>query len=191
MPFAISITRRRRRRILASGIAVVHVRYVLNFRDPRSRKRRQLFFKTHKEAIAKRDALLASVAIDTYDSGPVRLTVGQAVEHWLENRQPEVKASTWKTYWQVSGNCIVGPLLIGTPAERKAYCETGKRPEGARLVEMLGPVKIGGLTTGDIRKWHRTLQAEVGNRTANMAKTLLGVAVGRDDPGIETAAPAR
>jgi len=158
-------------------VAVVHVRYVLNFRNPLTGKRRQLFFKTHKEAIGKRDALLAAAAIDSYQDERVQPTVAKAVEHWLENRRPEVKGATWKTYRQVSTNCILGPLLIGTPAERRAFRESGKAKEGARLLEMLGSTKIGQLTTGDIRKWHRTLQAEVGNRTANMAKTLLGAAL--------------
>lgn len=44
-------------------------------------------------------------------------------------------------------------------------------------MDLLGPLKIADLTTADIRIWHRTLKAEVGNRSANMAKTLLGAAL--------------
>lgn len=99
------------------------------------------------------------------------------MEHWLENRRTEVKGNTWKTYRQVARPYIIGPLLIGTSAERKAYTERGTKPEGCRFLDMLGPTKIGALTTGDIRRWHQTLQVQVGGRAANMAKTMLGAAL--------------
>lgn len=177
MTIAISITKRIRRRVQMTGNVAVYVRYVLNFRDPKTCKRRQLFAKSHKEAIIRRDALVAAVANQAYSGRENQLMIKQVVEHWLENRRPEVKGSTWKTYRQISIPCIIGPLLIGTSAERKAFTETGKKPEGTCCVAMLGATKIGDLTTGDIRRWHQTLQAQVGGRAANMAKTLLGAAL--------------
>jgi integrase len=177
MTIRTSITRRERKRILTTGATVFHARYVLNFRDPRTGKRRQLFFRSQREAIAKRDAILAAIATHTYSQSRSNLTVANAVEHWLENRRADVKASTWKTYRQISTNCIIGPVLVGTPAQRKAYREEGAKPEGTHFVDALGPVKIGDLTTGDIRRWHRTLLAEVGSRSANMSKTLLRAAL--------------
>ena len=177
MTIATSITKRERKRVLTSGLVVVHSRYVLNFRDPRTGKRRQLFCRSQKEAIAKRDNLLAAIATDTYAQSRSALTVTGAIEHWLDNRRPEVKASTWTTYRLISTNLIVGPLLVGTSAERKWYREKGVRPEGSRFVSMLGPTRIADLTTGEIRRWHRTLAADVGSRSAHMAKTLLRAAL--------------
>lgn len=129
MTITISITKRIRRRVQVAGNVAVYVRYVLNLRDPHTGKRRQLFANSHKEAIARRDALVAVLASNRYSDTDNHLTVEQAVEHWLENRRPEVKGSTWKTYRQVARPYIIGPLLIGTPAERKAYTESGSKPE--------------------------------------------------------------
>jgi integrase len=63
-----SITRRERTRVLTSGVTIRHQRYVLNYRDPRTGKRRQLFFRSQREAIAKRDSILAAIATDSYRS---------------------------------------------------------------------------------------------------------------------------
>ncbi len=177
MTIATSISKRERRRVLKSGIVVLHTRYVLNFRDPRTGKRRQMFCRSQKEAIAKRDNLVAAVATDTYAWSGTPLTVAGAIEHWLDNRRTEIKTSTWSTYRLISTNLIIGPLLVGTPAERKCYREKGIQPEGSRFLDMLGPTRIVDLTTGGIRRWHRTLTAEVGSRSANMAKTLLRAAL--------------
>lgn len=62
MTIAISITKRIRRRVLVTGNVTVYARYVLNFRDPQTGKRRQLFANSHKEAITRRDALVAALA---------------------------------------------------------------------------------------------------------------------------------
>jgi integrase len=121
MTIPTSITRRERKRVLTSGLTVSHQRYVLNFRDPRSGKRRQLFFGSQREAIAKRDAILAAIATDSYRAERSNMTVAGAIEHWLENRKSEVKPSTSKTYQRISNGYIVGPLLIGTPADRSSY----------------------------------------------------------------------
>ena len=134
MTIATSITRRDRKRKLLSGITVVHARHVLNFRDPSTGKRRQVFCRSQREAIAKRDNLLAAIATSTYSQSRATLTVAKAVENWLDNRRSEVKASTWKTYRLISTNLILGPLLIGSPAQRKLYRGDGVRPEGSRFV---------------------------------------------------------
>ena len=113
------------KRTLTCGAVISQPRYVLNFNDPRTGKRRQLFFRSQREAIARRDSILAAIATNSYSESRNQMTVGGAVEHWLENRRSEVKASTWKTYRQISTNCIIGPLLVGTPGERKSYREVG------------------------------------------------------------------
>ena len=186
MTIATSITRRDRKRKLLSGATVIHARYVLNFRDPTTGKRRQVFCRSQREAITKRDNLLASIATSIYSQSRASFIVTKAVENWLDNRRSEVKGSTWKTYRLICTNLIMGPLLIGTSAQRKLYREEGVRPEGSRFVDMLGPVKIADLTTGEIRRWHRTLTAEVGSRSANMSKTLLraALALAAEDYGV-------
>jgi integrase len=181
-----SITRRERTRVLTSGVAVRHSRYVLNYRDPRTGKRRQLFFPSQREAIAKRDAILAAIATNSYREERNNMTVAGAIEHWLENRRSEVKAPTWETYRRLSSNNIIGPLLIGTPAERGCYRAHGVEPEGTHFVDALGSTKIADLTTGDIRGWHRLLLAEVGSRTAGVCKTYLraALALAAEDFGV-------
>ena len=127
MTIRTSISKRDRKRTLTSGAVVLQPRYVLNFNDPRTGKRRQLFFRSQREAMAKRDDILAAIATNSYSESRSQMTVGGAVEHWLENRRTEVKAATWKTYRQISTNCIIGPLLVGTPGERKTYREEGSK----------------------------------------------------------------
>lgn len=111
MTLTITNTERERRRTLVTGAIVVHTRFVLNFREPRRGRRRQVFAKSHKEAIAKRDALIAAAATtNTYSEDRPNFTVAKAIEHWLESRQGSVKTSTLRTYRQVSKGCIIGPL---------------------------------------------------------------------------------
>ncbi len=105
------------------------------------------------------------------------MTVAGAIEHWLSGRALEVKPATLQTYRRISRNCIIGPLLIGTPADRNSYTVHGVRPEGAYFIDTLGPTKIADLTTGEIRRWHRLLLGEVGSRTASVAKTYLRAAL--------------
>ncbi len=176
MTFTASITRRDRRRLLRSGNVVIHTRFVVNFREPRSGRRKQLFFKRHKDAVAMRDALLASVVTGAYSATQTNMTVAHAVEYWLENRRSEVKPGTWKSYRQAT-RYIVGPLLVGSRLERHAYTRRGRRPEHAEFVEMLGPVPLADLTTADIRNWHKRLTALVSTYTANVAKKFLGAAL--------------
>ena len=82
MTIATSITRRDRKRKLLSGATVVHARYVLNYRDPGSGKRRQVFCRSQREAIAKRDSLLAAIATNTY----VLMRAEREEEHELTRR---------------------------------------------------------------------------------------------------------
>ena len=67
MTLAVSITKRDRRRQLKSGAAVVQTRYVVNFQEPQTGQRKQFFFKRHRDAIAKRDAILS-----TWSPAPTR-----------------------------------------------------------------------------------------------------------------------
>jgi integrase len=118
--FTVSITKRDRTRILTSGAAVVQTRFVVNFRHPTTGQRKQIFVKSHKEAIARRDELIAGAVTGTFPTERSNLTVAEAVKHWLENRKAEVKKATWRGYRDGAHN-IVGPLLIGTSDERRLF----------------------------------------------------------------------
>src|SRR5262245_39292926 len=87
VPLTASITKRNRRRRLKSGRWITQTRFVVNFHEPGTGKRRQFFLARHKDAIAKRDALLSSVVTGAYAETKSELTVAQAVGHWLESRR--------------------------------------------------------------------------------------------------------
>ncbi len=176
MTFTASVTKRDRKRRLGDGSVVVQTRYVVNFREPRTRQRKQLFFDRHKDALAMRDALVASVATDTYQAVQADLTVAQAVEYWLQARRGDVKKGTWASYRHAS-SYITGPLLVGTKLERHVFTRTGKTPDGATFMDMLGPIAIADLTTADIRNWHRSLTTQVSSYTAYVAKKFLRAAL--------------
>jgi hypothetical protein len=56
---SINLTKRDRKRTLRSGIVITQTRYVVNYREPRTGKRRQLFFERHK--MLKRSAARSRV----------------------------------------------------------------------------------------------------------------------------------
>lgn len=174
--FTASITRRDRKRKQRSGAVVVQTRFVVSFREPRTGRRKQLFFARHKDAVAMRDALVTSVASGTYAEVQTNLTIAEVVEYWLDNRRSEVKPTTWRSYRQAA-RYIVGPLLVGTRQERGLFARTGEKPQGAQLVETLGPRLVADLTTADIRGWHKALTAQVSSYTANVAKKHLRAAL--------------
>lgn len=179
MSIAIKITKRERRRRLKSGEVVVQTRYVLNFRDPVTGKRKQLFFERQKDAQHKASEIAAAITMGTYAPAPaarLELTVGDAVQSWLDNCVGNVKERTLRGYRHVARS-IIGPLLIGTKDQRAEYTMTGEVPKGTRLQDLLGLVKVTELTTADIRAWHKLLTKEVGSFTANRAKTYLQAAL--------------
>src|SRR5262245_6090813 len=118
MAFDASITKRARKRTLLSGQSVVHVRYVVNFKDPLTGRRSQLFFGRHSDAVAKRNSLITETSTPKPASPPVELTVAQVIEHWLQNRQGSVKQATWRGYRQTA-RYVVGPLVIGNASTRR------------------------------------------------------------------------
>jgi integrase len=86
MSVAINITKRERRRKLQSGAAVVQTRYVLNYRDPRTGNRRQLFYERQKDAQRKASQIQAEVTRGTYEPARKPLTIKEAVDAWLSDR---------------------------------------------------------------------------------------------------------
>jgi hypothetical protein len=93
----INIAKRNRKRPRADGSIVEQPRFVVDFRDPQSGKRRQFFFERRKDAEAKRAELLVEMATCRYAS-PTTATVETAMRNWLEDRKPKVKRVTFVTY---------------------------------------------------------------------------------------------
>src|SRR5262245_8925757 len=100
------------------------------------------------------------------------MCVAEAMDYWLRHRELEVRNSTIRMYRQFR-LYIVGPLLVGTRIQRLNFSRRGIVPKGAAFLEMLGSRKISELTPAIIRAWHRTLVAQVGGHSANVAKKLL------------------
>lgn len=185
-PFNVSLTKRDRQRKLRSGEVVVNTRWVLNYSDPKSGQRTQLFFVRQKDAIAKRNEIQAAVEARAYVPDRDAITVADAVARWLEGRRGDVKGRTLFGYEQ-GARYITGPLLVSaTPAQRRTFTETGIVPEGASLAPMLGATKVNRLGTSEIRFWHKLLAREVGPSTAARAKKYLGsaLALAAEDLGI-------
>ena len=109
MALSINLTRRVRRRKLKSGETVEQVRYVLNWRDPRTGAREQRFFERQKEAQEKRAELVAAFDRGTYSAERKTLTVGEAVAAWLETKRGVVRPITFAAY-EFQSRYVVGPL---------------------------------------------------------------------------------
>jgi len=184
--FNISITSTTRRRRLSNGTVASYPQYYCEYRDPKSGKRRRRAFNKKKEAEAFRNALLVQVAEGSYVDERTAPTVSKAIDHWLANKEGQVKASTLKGYKVVANGAIRGPLLIGTRQERADYTESGVAPKGARFLKLLGDIKLTELTTAGIRVWHRTIVEQCGNYTANRAKSHLKsiLALAEEDFGV-------
>jgi integrase len=79
-----------------------------------------------------------------------KLTVADAVEHWLEGRRGEIKKNTLYAY------------------------ELAAR---THVVKLLGHLRVTELTTAQIRRWHAGLTATVSAYTANVARKHLRVSL--------------
>lgn len=184
-PFKITITKRERRRPSATGEMVTHVRYFLNYNDPKTGRRMQPSYERRGDAEAARNEIVATVQRGSFTDRRGAPTITALTDHWLACSQGRVKPSTLKGY-QVVCDLIKGPLLRGTPQERGTYSRTGELPQGAELVPMLGGVLAIELTTAMIRQWHATLKDLVGYYSANRAKSLLKsvLALAEEDFGV-------
>jgi integrase len=176
MPFSINLTKRVRRRRLRSGEYVINERYVLNYRDPKNGKRVLLFFPRQRDALAKRNDIILQVETRTYVPARDQITVAEAVQLWLDQRRGEVKERTLEGYQQAS-RYIVGPLVRGTPRQRRFHTETGQVGRATEFVKLLGHIKVNELTTAQIRAWHKTLMTEVGAFSASRARQYLQTAL--------------
>lgn len=169
----VTITKRVRRRKSSGGKILENERYVVNYRDPKTGQRKQKFYDKQKDAVAKKNEVLVELKLGTYVDEKTVPTVREAVENWLKDREGEIKHRTWLGY-KAHGDLIIGPLLKGDSKERYRYSLTGKIPDKAEFIELLGDYKITDLTTADIRTWYKIIQKEVGAYSATKTKQTLG-----------------
>ena len=133
MTFHAQITKRIRRRKQRSGATIEQTRYVLNYRDPRTGARHQLFFERQKDAQAKLTELAAAVEMNTLASNAKTIAIEQVIEAWLATREGIIKPMTLRSYRQTS-KLIVGPLLTGGGNVRQRNAWLGEKPEGAKFL---------------------------------------------------------
>lgn len=174
---AANISKRVIKRRMRNGEIVSLVRYVLSFRDPRTKKRTQQFFERQKEAQEAQSKILSDIREGVYANRRETPTIEEAFDHWIADRTGQIKPSTLRGYKDLR-DCIVGPLLVGpelagSHAHRRAYTMTGEVPTGCKLRDMLGKIKISELTTAEIRAWHRVVADSVGSYTAGRCKSNL------------------
>jgi hypothetical protein len=117
-----------------------------------------------------------SIETGTYSPDRKTPTVAEAVDHWLDVKRGQIRRRTLLGYL-VAVKHIKGPLLSGTSRQRAEHTLTGMKPEGAKLISLIGEVRLSEFTTADIRAWHITLQSEVSLYAANRAKMCLAAAL--------------
>ncbi|VTZ62311.1 tyrosine-type recombinase/integrase [Sinorhizobium medicae] len=188
--FNVSITSTTRRRKLANGTIASYPQWYCEYRDPVCDKRRRRAFNRKKDAEAFRNALLVKVAEGSYVDERTAPTLGEAIDHWLADKEGKVKASTLKGYKVVAYGALRGPLLVGSPRARADYTESGIAPKDARFIKLLGDLKLTDLTTAMIRAWHRTVVEQCGNYTANRAKSHLKSVLALAEEDFATRSPS-
>ena len=175
MTLNIALTRRLRRRKLKGGSTVEQVRFVLNWRDPRSGERHQRFFERQRDAQERRAELVAAFDRGAYSSSNRTVTVADAVAAWLETKRGVVRPITFASY-QFEVGYIVGPLLPREARRAIVRSGVGARPK-AKPIPLLGPIKIVELTPRRIRAWHKLVSEEVSVYSANKALIKLKAAL--------------
>ncbi len=175
---SINITRRDRKHTLKSGAVVTQTRWVLNYSEPRTGKRRQLFFERHKDAQSKRNEVVAQIVTGSYaDDRNKAVTIAEATRRWLANRQGEVKDGTLGGYRQ-SVSHITGPLLVGTltPFHNISFIFKKAGPDGNTVLDRAG---VSGFTqimdNPRVRAWRAIL--EPGQSTGQITQSAPGVRV--------------
>src|SRR5579863_8507531 len=98
MTLNINLTRRLRRRKLNDGSIVEQVRFVLNWRDPRTGEREQRFFERQRDAQQRRAELIVAYDRGAYGSSNRSVTVADADAGWLETKRGVVRPITFASY---------------------------------------------------------------------------------------------
>lgn len=155
--FSTSIKKRAMNRKQRSGEMVVLDRYVLNYSDPTTRRRKSKYFKTRKEAEAEAQLLHKRVVEGSPVDPRQGPTVTEAVDYWLKSCEGRVTEDTLKTYRMIARNYIVGPAIEGTKHEKHVYQSTGVLPAGKKTIQMLGKMRVSDMSTAQIRTWHQAV----------------------------------
>lgn len=195
MMLSISVSKRVRTRTLKSGIVTQH-RYVLDYKDPVTHRRRQEFFERKSDAENRRVELLTPTVPNprlTPVPAPARphvlasefaptppqhaeKTVGDVVDYWLQSLDARLKDST-RGYYTKMARYVISPTPFGTAIERRRWSRAGQSRAFDACVPGLGALPVSELTTQSIRSWHALLVEHVGTHTANAAKKLLASAI--------------
>lgn len=199
----ISVRKRARTRALKSGVVTQH-RYVLDFKDPVSERRRQEFFERKSDAEARRIELLTAArpasrhvpamghqapAISHAPApSQTEKTVAEIVEYWLQGLDGGLKDST-REYYRKMSRYVIAPTPAGTATQRRRWSRAGQSRAFDACVPGLGTLQVSELTTQAIRAWHALLVEHVGNHTANAAKKLLASALRRASEELGLRAP--
>ena len=155
----INVSKRIRKRRRADGSFVEQPRYVVDFCDPMTGKRRQEFFEKRRDAEAQRAELITAMTTGRYSS-PTSATVETAMQNWLDDRKPKIKAVTFVTYERAS-RYVCEPVIV----------------DGIIAHPGLGKIKLTDLQTSEVRRWHNALRGPVGHYSANRAMAMLRTAL--------------
>lgn len=183
--FRVAIRKRRRKRARKNGLVIIQVRYVVDYIDPISKRRKQLFYATQEEAIRARENLIAQ---RSQGVRPTRdLSIKDAFDHWVTTKKSVVRTPTLAGYEKVR-RYIVGPLVVGTSQERRAFAMGRKSAQSISFREMLGDRLASELMTWEIRRWHQELSELVSPYAARLAKGILHAVLklAAEDFGIRT-----
>lgn len=175
-----------RRRKLANGKIKREKKWTVNYYCPETGLKRRKSFATKAMAEEYRDVLIAAVSVERYFNPNTNPTVAEAIAHWRQVKQANVRASTMTGYDALL-KIIEGPLLQGTPQQRVHCALTGEKPHrDTKLQQMLGPFKVSELQTAQLRRWHAQIRIEVGAYTANRVISLLKaiLALAEEDFGV-------
>lgn len=169
-----NITKRKVRQKNREGNVFEYDRYFLHYKDPASGKRRMRRFNTRKEAEEARNELIKNAdAMKRRKNGEIP-TLKQAVVYWLESKEQTIQPGTHHAYTQVAHDYIIGPIFKGTQYEKHQYALTGKKPDSAKWLPMLGGErKIDEITTAEIRMWYKRVLSVSSTYNAKLAKKHL------------------
>jgi len=105
-----TVTKRLRKRKMRDGQTVEQLRWFVNYSDPDTGQRKLPSFSTKREADAFKAEVMQQVHSGVYVDRSRAPSVAEAIQHYLDNRAPEVKPSTLAGYYVVA-KIITGPLL--------------------------------------------------------------------------------
>lgn len=128
MVVAVNITKRNQKRRLKSGKIITLSRYVVQWRDPLTDKRKQCFFELRKDAEAKRNEIVTTLDRGTYSPDKKKVTVAEAVTAWLEGRRLLVRNNTYDHYVKTS-HYVIGPLLAREAREKRILSGKAQSPK--------------------------------------------------------------